>query len=192
MSFQAICVYCGSSSNARPIHFEAARQTARAIVNRGAAVVYGGARIGLMGEVANTALELGGRVVGVIPHTLVRKEVAHQGLSELHVVESMHDRKALFNELSQAFLALPGGFGTLDELFEILTWAQLRFHAKPVGLLNTGGYYDSLLAFVARASEEGFVHPAHRDLILTGTDPAELLERMAAWCPPRVDKPGIR
>jgi len=192
MSFEAICVYCGSSSNARALYFEAAKATARAIVARGAAVVYGGARIGLMGTVADTALELGGRVVGVIPHALVRKEVAHRGLSELHVVESMHDRKALLNELSQAFLALPGGFGTLDELFEILTWGQLRFHTKPVGLLNTGGYYDSLLAFIDRACDEGFVHPAHRDLVLTGEDPAELLDRMASWRPPRVDKPGIR
>ena len=145
--FEAICVYCGSSSRAGERHFEAARRTGRLIAARGSKLVYGGAHVGLMGALADAALASGGRVCGVIPRALVEKEVAHTRLSEQHVVESMHDRKALMSDLAGAFIALPGGFGTLDELFETLTWAQLRFHSKPVGLLNIDGYFDGLLAF---------------------------------------------
>jgi len=177
-SVQSICVYCGSSSRAREEYFEAARATGRAIASRGLGLVYGGAKVGLMGVVADTVLAAGGRAIGVIPRPLVEKEVAHPSLTELHVVESMHDRKALMAELAGAFIALPGGFGTLDELFETLTWGQLKFHEKPIGLLNIDGYFDSLLAFCDRAVQDGFIHPAHRDMILVDTNPAELLARM--------------
>jgi uncharacterized protein (TIGR00730 family) len=186
----SICVYCGSSSRAPEHYFQAARATGEAIAARGLALVYGGARVGLMGVVADTVLARGGRVTGVIPRSLVAKEVAHSGLTEQHVVESMHDRKALMSELAGGFLALPGGFGTLDELFEMLTWAQLGFHAKPIGLLNTAGYFDGLLAFCDRAVQDGFVHAAHRAMIHTGVDAAELLSRMSS--PPEKGYPPER
>lgn len=176
---QSVCVYCGSSARASESYFNAARLTGRVLAERGHSLIYGGAHVGLMGALADTALALNGRVVGVIPQSLVDKEVAHKGLTEQHVVESMHVRKALMNELSDAFIALPGGFGTLDELFETLTWAQLKFHSKPVGLLNIDGYFDGLLAFARRAVDDGFIHPAHVEMIHVGTDPAELLDRMA-------------
>ena len=182
--FQSVCVYCGSSSNAVELYFEAARETGRILAQRRMTLIYGGARVGLMGALADAALRAGGRVEGVIPRALVEKEVAHSGLSALHVVESMHDRKALMTELAGAFLALPGGFGTLDELFETLTWAQLRFHAKPIGLLNAGGYFDGLLTFCDRAVSDGFIHPAHRAMIRTGTDPEALLDEMSGPLPP--------
>lgn len=185
---QSVCVYCGSSARASEIYFNAARLTGRVLAERGHTLVYGGAHIGLMGALADTALELNGRVVGVIPQSLVDKEVAHKGLTEQHVVESMHVRKALMNELSDAFLALPGGFGTLDELFETLTWAQLKFHSKPVGLLNIDGYFDGLLTFARRAVDQGFIHPAHVEMIHVGTDPGELLDRMAGFVPPEAGK----
>lgn len=176
----SICVYCGSSSRVAGHYVEAARSTGEAIAARGLALVYGGARVGLMGVVADAVLARGGRVTGVIPRALVDKEVAHPGLTEQHVVESMHDRKTLMSELAGGFLALPGGFGTLDELFEMLTWAQLGFHAKPIGLLNTAGYFDGLLAFCDRAVQDGFVHPAHRAAIRTGIDAVELIGRLSA------------
>lgn len=181
---RSICVYCGSSSRARDEYFEAARATARAIASLGISLVYGGAKVGLMGVVADTVLAAGGEVTGVIPHALVEKEVAHQGLTRQHVVESMHDRKALMVELADGFIALPGGFGTLDELFESLTWGQLRFHTKPIGLLNTAGYFDGLLSFCDRAVEDGFIHPLHLAMLLTHSDPAALLDLMTAYQPP--------
>ena len=184
----SVCVYCGSSSNAAPAYFEAARSMARTVAARGLTLVYGGSSVGLMGEMADTALSLGVRVVGVIPHSLVAKEVGHHGLSKQHIVESMHDRKALMVELADAFVALPGGFGTLDELFEALTWAQLRFHSKPVGLLNVDGYFDSLLAFCDGAVRAGFIHPAHRAMIHCSNDPAALLDEMARFQPPDAGK----
>lgn len=141
-----------------------------------------------MGALADAALAAGGEAVGVIPQSLVDREIAHRGLTHLHVVESMHDRKALMNELADAFLALPGGLGTLDELFETLTWAQLGFHRKPVALLNVEGYFDPLLAFCDRAAAEGFLHPAHRRMILSGEDPAALLDAMARHVPPDAGK----
>jgi len=141
-----------------------------------------------MGALADAALAAGGEVVGVIPQSLVDKEVAHTGLTRLHVVESMHDRKALMNELAGGFLALPGGLGTLDELFETLTWAQLGFHHKPVALLNVDGYFDSLLRFCDRAATDGFLHPAHRQMILSGEDPAALLDAMTRHVPPQAGK----
>lgn len=185
---RSICVYCGSSSRARDEYFEAARATARAIASRGISLVYGGAKVGLMGAVADTVLAAGGEVTGVIPRALVEKEVAHPGLTRQHVVESMHDRKALMVELADAFIALPGGFGTLDELFESLTWGQLRFHTKPIGLLNVSGYFDGLLSFCDRAVEDGFIHPLHRTMLHTHSDPDALLDLMAAYQPPDVGK----
>ena len=175
----SVCVYCGSSSWVAGHYVQAARATGEAIARRGLSLVYGGAKVGLMGVVADTVLARGGRVIGVIPRALVEKEVAHPGLTVQHVVESMHDRKALMSELADGFLALPGGFGTLDELFEMLTWSQLGFHAKPIGVLNTSGYFDGLLSFCDRAVTDGFVHAAHRDTILTGVDARELLGRMS-------------
>lgn len=186
--FSSVCVFCGSSSNAAELHFTSARQTAQAIAARRLRLVYGGSHVGLMGALADTALTLGVTVVGVIPQSLVAKEVAHTRLTEQHVVESMHDRKALMSELSEAFLALPGGFGTLDELFETLTWAQLRFHSKPVGLLNVDGFFDGLLSFLHRAVADGFVHPAHRDMIFVDQDPGRLLDRMSTFSPPEAGK----
>jgi uncharacterized protein (TIGR00730 family) len=165
---------------------EAARALAMALAARGTALVYGGGSVGLMGLAADAALAAGGRVIGVIPHALVAREVAHQGLTEQRVVPTMHARKALMAELADAFVALPGGFGTLEELFEVLTWAQLGIHAKPIGLLNTGGYYDSLLAFVDRAIAAGFVRPAYRGFLVVAADPAELLDRLETHRPPAV------
>ncbi len=189
---RSVCVYCGSSSRAGERHFEAARRTGRIIAGRGLTLVYGGSHVGLMGALADTAMAAGARVVGVIPQSLVAKEVAHTSLTEQHVVESMHDRKALMNELSDAFIALPGGFGTLDELFETLTWAQLQFHSKPIGLLNVDGFFDGLLKFCDRAVEDRFIHPAHRAMIHVGADPGALLDEMANHVPPVAGKWWIR
>jgi len=172
---KSICVYCGSCQTVPEPYFETARRLGAAIAARGITLVYGGAHVGLMGAVADSALLHGGLVSGVIPQALVDKEVAHSGLTEIHIVESMHDRKALMAQLSDAFVALPGGFGTLDELFEILTWALLGFHEKPVLLLNQDGYYDHLLAFLDRAGQDGFIRPSHRALLRISTDIEDLL-----------------
>lgn len=173
---RAVCVFCGSSGGNRPEYVEAARQAGTAIAGHGLELVYGAGDIGLMGVLADAALAAGGRVVGVIPHALVARELAHRRLSELLVVDTMHQRKALMADRSEAFVALPGGYGTLDELFEILTWAQLGIHAKPVGLLNVRGYFDPLLAWVDHAVGEGFVREQHRRLLLVSNDTGELLE----------------
>jgi uncharacterized protein (TIGR00730 family) len=174
----SICVYCGSRPGRTPAHAVAARDTGRLIGRLGWQLVYGGGRAGLMGEVAEAALTAGGRVVGVIPRSLMERELGHPGLSELHVVETMHERKRLMAERSDAFLALPGGIGTLEELFEVWTWRQLGYHDKPVGLLNTDGYYDRLLAFVADMAGEGFVPPAQRELLQVDSQPGPLLQRL--------------
>jgi uncharacterized protein (TIGR00730 family) len=162
---KSICVYCGSSTEVGEAYYAAARALGARIAQRGFKLVYGGAHVGLMGALADAALAHGGEVAGVIPRALIRREVAHGGLTEMHEVESMHDRKALMAGLSDAFIALPGGFGTLDELCEIVTWALLEFHAKPVVLVNVDGYYDHLLAFLERAAEDGFIRPRHRALL---------------------------
>jgi len=177
---KAVCVYCGSSPGRLEAYTNGARALARILVERDLALVYGGASIGLMGMVADEVLALGGRVVGVIPQALARKEVAHAGLTELHLTQSMHERKTLMAELSDGFIALPGGIGTFEELFEIWTWAQLGMHAKPVGLLNVAGYYDALIAFVDHATQEQFMRPAQRALLIVESDPAVLLDRFAA------------
>lgn len=185
---RSVCVFCGSSSRATDAYFDAARRTGAEIARRGLRLIYGGASVGLMGALADAALHAGGAVIGVIPQSLVDKEVAHTRLTHQHVVESMHDRKALMSELADAFLALPGGLGTLDELFETLTWAQLGFHHKPVALLNAEGYFDSLLRFLDRAVEDGFLHPAHRGMIHVAADPAALLDSMLHHVPPAAGK----
>ena len=176
----AVCVYCGSSFGANGLYLQATQTLARTLVARGLRVVYGGASVGLMGALANTAIEAGGEVVGVIPQTLVEREIAHQGLTELHVVGSMHERKALMAELSDAFVALPGGIGTLEELIEVYTWSHLRLHDKPLGLLNVAGYYDGLNAFLDHAVTEGFLPNGQRAKLVTASEPEALLDALAS------------
>ncbi len=178
-----LAVYCGSATPADARFVEAAREVGRALAERGIGVVYGGGRLGLMGAVADAALAAGGEVIGVIPQALVALEVAHRGLSELHVVETMHQRKQLFTDLADGFLTLPGGTGTMDELWEALSWAQLGYHAKPVGLLNVAGFYDGLLAFNRTMAETGFLRPQHHGLLVADADLSALLARMAAFRP---------
>jgi uncharacterized protein (TIGR00730 family) len=175
---KSICVFCGSATGTRPEYADAARRLGEAIARRGLTLVYGAGHIGLMGVLADAALAAGGRVVGMIPRSLVDRELAHKGLSEIHVVESMHARKALMADRADAFLALPGGFGTLDELFEILTWAQIGIHDKPIGLVNVAGYFDPLLAWIDGAVEGGLVREKHRAMLLVGDDAEELLGRV--------------
>jgi uncharacterized protein (TIGR00730 family) len=173
-----VCVFCGSSHGRDGVYRESAAAVGRLIAARGLGLVYGGGSVGLMGVVADAALASGGEVIGVIPEGLARAEIAHAGLSELHVVPGMHARKAMMASLADAFLALPGGFGTLDELFEIVTWSQLGLHRKPIALLNVAGYFDPLLTFLERAVADGFVAPSNHHLILSGTQPEELLGRL--------------
>jgi uncharacterized protein (TIGR00730 family) len=173
-----VCVFCGASSGRVPAYAEAARATGVALAGRGLGVVYGGGRVGLMGAVADAALAAGGEVVGVIPKELVDRELAHDGLTELHVVDSLHERKALMAELADGFVALPGGFGTLDELLEQLTWSQLGLHAKPIGLLDVEGYWRPLIALARHATEEGFVREADLRAIAISDDPGALLDRL--------------
>lgn len=184
-----VCVFCGSSSGADPAYGAAVGDLARAIVGRGEAVVYGGGAAGLMGTLADAALEAGGQVVGVIPQALVDRERAHKGLTELHVVSSMHERKALMADLSDAFVAAPGGLGTLEELFEVLTWSQLGLHDKPCGLLDVRGYYDGIAAFLDHAVAEGFLRPASREMVLVDSDPVALLDRLAHSSLPERPRP---
>jgi uncharacterized protein (TIGR00730 family) len=183
-----VCVFCGSNEGIRPIYREATRTLGEALARQGTELVFGGGRVGLMGVLANAVLAAGGRAIGVIPEALVAKELAHQGLSELRVVGSMHQRKALMAELSDAFLALPGGFGTLEEYCEVLTWAQLGLHAKPCGLLNVAGFYDALLDLFDHAVSEQFVPGPHRRLVLVEEDPQRLLDLLGGYRPPQVKK----
>ena len=182
-SIKRICVFCGSNHGARSTYTGAAQQLGKALVSQGVGLVYGGGSIGLMTVVANAVLEEKGEVIGVIPHALSSKEFAHDGLTELHLVSSMHERKAMMAELSCAFIAMPGGFGTLDEFFEIVTWAQLGLHTKPIGLLNVGGYFDLLLKFVDYMQRERFISTEHRQLIITSHDPEELLSALIRYKP---------
>lgn len=186
--FQRVCVFCGSSPGARPAYAAAAAVLAGRLAAQRISIVYGGSNVGLMRVVADTALAAGGEVVGVIPRSFVAREVAHEGLSELRVVESMHERKALMAELSDAFIALPGGFGTLEEFCEILTWTQLGLQRKPAGLLNVEGYYDPLLKLFDDAVSEQFVKPAHRRMVMADREPALLLEKLLSWQIPTEDK----
>jgi uncharacterized protein (TIGR00730 family) len=183
-----VCIFCGSSAGGRDVYAETARALGAALIRRRIGLVFGGGRIGLMGIVADTVLAAGGEVIGVIPEALVAKELAHNGVSDLRVVSSMHERKALMAELADAFVALPGGYGTFEEFCEVLTWAQLGFHRKPCGLLNVDGFYDPLLAFFDHAVAERFVRPAHRLLVLEESDPERLLDRLAGFQAPPVEK----
>lgn len=175
----SVCVYCGSRHGTRPTYTAAARALGRAIGERGWQLVYGGGKVGLMGEVADAALAAGGRVVGVIPQSLQDLEVGHTGLHELHVVPTMHVRKQKMAERSQLFIALPGGVGTLEELYEVWTWRQLGYHDQPIGLLNIDGYYDALLRFMANSVEEGFLSAQQNSALQVGQEPVELLLRLA-------------
>jgi hypothetical protein len=181
---KTLVVYCGSSDDIPPVHLEAARAMGACLVQRGLTLIFGGGRTGMMGAVADAALEAGGRVVGILPRQFNTPALAHGGLSEMLLVGSMHERKARMAEMGDAFVALPGGFGTLEELFEILTWAQIGMHRKPVGLLNVQGYYDPLLAMIERARQQGFIYSEHRDLIVCEAAPAALLDGLSGYAPP--------
>jgi uncharacterized protein (TIGR00730 family) len=183
-----ICVYCGSSPGRLPDYVNAARDLGAELAARGLGLVYGGASVGVMGAVADAVLDHGGEVIGVIPHSLATKEVAHHGLDELLVVSSMHERKARMAELSDGFIALPGGWGTIEEIFEMLTWSQLGFHRNPCGLLNISSYYDELFAFLEHAIDQRFVKEEHRPMIMMEREPVALLDRFAEYRAPRVRK----
>jgi uncharacterized protein (TIGR00730 family) len=185
-----VCVFCGSSLGTNDVYREVAQTVGRLLCRRDLELVYGGGNVGLMGAVADACLEEGGRVIGVIPEALKKKEVAHTGLTELRVVGSMHARKALMADLADAFIALPGGYGTWDEFCEILTWSQLGIQRKACALLNVNGYYDPLLAMADRAVSEGFLKDVHRALLLSDDDPARLLDRLNSYSAPFVDKWG--
>lgn len=178
-----LAVYCGSATPSDPAYIEVARLVGRTFAERGIGLVYGGGRLGLMGAIADSALAAGGEVIGVIPEALVGAEVAHRGLTELHVVSGMHQRKQLFTDLSDGFVTIPGGTGTMDELWEAMSWAQLGYHAKPVGLLNALGFYDHLIAFVAKMADVGFLRPVHQDILIVSDSLDNLLTRMAAHRP---------
>jgi len=185
---KSVCVFCGSSSGNNPIFAGMAAQVGQEIAIRRMRLVYGGGSVGLMGILADAAMNAGGEVIGVIPQALLDKELGHGGLTELVVVGSMHERKSLMADRADAFLALPGGFGTFEEFCEVLTWAQLGLHDKPCALLNVNGFYDSLLALFDQAVTDGFLRPEHRALVLTGFSPDEVLDRMATFIPTKVDK----
>ena len=180
-----ICVFAGSNPGAREEYRQAAEALGRELASRGLELVYGGASVGLMGVVASATLAAGGKAHGVLPRGLFRRELAHAGLTELHEVGSMHERKALMASLADGFIALPGGYGTFDELFEIVTWAQIGIHEKPIGLLDVAGYYEPLLTLVEHAVREGFVPESNAALLMRDTDPGRLLDRFAAYTPPR-------
>ena len=186
MGLRRVCVFCGSSDGARPEYLEAAGRVGEALADRGIGLVYGGAHVGLMGRVADACRTAGGEVTGVIPERLVDAEVAHTGLDDLRIVGSMHERKALMADLSDGFVALPGGFGTLEEFCEVLTWSQLGLHPvpKPCGLLDVAGYFSPLVALFDRGVDEGFIRPVHRGLVLADRDVDALLDALGAWTPP--------
>lgn len=183
-----ICVFCGSNAGTQPTYAEAAHELGRLFAREGVALVYGGGSVGLMGQLADAVLEAGGEVIGVIPHALWAREVGHRGLTDIRIVDTMHERKAMMADLADAFIALPGGLGTLEEIFEIWTWAQLGLHAKPVGFLDVSGYYAPLMQFLDRAVSEGFLREEHRATAVIESDPSLLLRRFDAWKPPRVEK----
>lgn len=183
-----VCVFCGSSPGARAEYKHAAAEAGDLLARRGLGLVYGGGHVGLMGVLADAAMRAGGEVIGVITQALRDREVAHTGLTELHVVRTMHERKARMAALSDAFLVLPGGIGTLEEFFEVWTWGQLGEHTKPVGIINTAGYYDGLIRFLDQAVAERFLKPKHREMLIVGETPAAVLDAFAAYEPPAVGK----
>lgn len=180
---KTLAVYCGAAHGANPVYADAARALARAMVEHNIALVYGGGKVGLMGVIADEVLRLGGEATGVIPRALMEREVGHAGLTRLFVVKDMHERKAMMSDLSEGFIAMPGGMGTLEELFEMVTWSQLGIHAKPIGLLNVNGFYDGLRAFVRHQVQEGFVRPEHEGLMLAESDPVALIRGLRATAP---------
>ena len=188
MSLKSVCVFCGASPGARPIYHEAAAQLGRHIAERGLTLVYGGGAVGLMGVVADAALAAGGEIIDIIPQNLEHTEIGHKGLTRLEVVDGMHARKARMAELADAFIALPGGLGTLEELFEVWTWGQLGYHAKPLGLLEVDGFYARLTDFLDHLVAERFVREQHRAILQVSASPAELLARMDAWQPTAAPK----
>ena len=188
MDLKNICVYLGSNTGRTPVYVEQAQALGRELARRGLGLVYGGSNVGLMGALADAALDAGGRVIGVLPERLKAKEVAHLGLTELRVVDTMHERKRMMADLSDGFIALPGGAGTFEELFEVWTWAQLGFHHKPCGLLNVAGYYDKLVEFLDHAAQERFMREEHRAMLMVESDPAKLLDRYATYQAPTVSK----
>jgi uncharacterized protein (TIGR00730 family) len=183
-----ICVFCGSSFGSNKNYSDAATELGNFIAKNEMELIYGGASVGLMGEIASAVLNAGGKVVGVIPKQLIEKEVAHTGLTELHVVDSMHERKKMMADLADAFIAMPGGFGTLEEIFEVVAWGQLNLHSKPLGLLNVNGYYDSLIKFLDHTVKENFIKPEHREMILVDDKPGQLIAKLINYIPPQVDK----
>ncbi|WP_269581383.1 TIGR00730 family Rossman fold protein [Roseibium sp. Sym1] len=185
---KAICVFCGSSFGTRETYAEAAKETGRTIAEQGYTLVYGGAKVGLMGTVADAALQAGGKVIGVLPRALEDKEIGHEGLTELHLVGSMHERKARMADLSDAFIALPGGVGTLEEIFEVWTWGQLGYHQKPCGFLNIDGYYDDLIRFLDHQTEEGFTRDVMRQMVQIAGAPRELIGQFENYSPPSAPK----
>jgi uncharacterized protein (TIGR00730 family) len=185
---KAVCVYCGSSMGASPVYADAARAFGRALVEADLSLVYGGGHVGLMGAIADEVLAQGGRAVGVIPELLFEKEVAHTGLTELHVVPDMHHRKKKMADFSDAFVSMPGGVGTFEELFEVYTWAQLGYHRKPVALLNTAGYYEPLLAMLRHTVEEGFMRPPLLDMLLVADEPISLIQKLNDYTPTLANK----
>jgi uncharacterized protein (TIGR00730 family) len=178
-----LAVYCGSATPENPVYIDSARAVGRGLAERGIGVVYGGGRLGLMGAVADSALAAGGEVIGVIPEALVGAEVAHRGCTELHVVKNMHERKALFTDLSDGFVTIPGGVGTMDELWEAISWAQLGYHTKPVGVLNVAGFYDQLVAFNSHMIDTGFIREQHSGIMIVRDELSALLDAMAAYVP---------
>jgi uncharacterized protein (TIGR00730 family) len=179
----SLCVYCGSSPGASAVYADGARSLAREMTSHGIALVYGGGNVGLMGIIADEVMRLGGQVTGVIPQALMNQEVGHHGVTQLHVVKDMHERKALMAELADGFIAMPGGIGTLEELFEILTWAQLGFHSKPIGLLNIDGFYDGLIQFVRHVVTQGFLKQEHATLMMHASDASALLAHLKSFEP---------
>lgn len=187
-NMKSLCVYCGSSPGASGVYADAAREMARVMVEDNIALVYGGGNIGLMGVIADEVLRLGGEVTGIIPKALMDREVGHTGLTRLHIVRDMHERKAMMAELSDGFIAMPGGIGTLEELFEVFTWSQLGLHEKPMGLLNVAGFYDGLLAFLRHVVDQRFLKPGQAGLLVAEASPSALLDRFRAYRPQREDK----
>jgi uncharacterized protein (TIGR00730 family) len=184
---KTICVFCGSSIGARPEYLKAANALGISLLNRKIRLVYGGSRIGIMGHIASTMLENGGQVIGVIPRELVKREVAHKNLTELHITETMHERKAIMSELSDGFIALPGGLGTLEEILEMLTWAQLGIHNKPCGLLNVVDFFNGLLTFLDHSVKEHFIESVNLSMLLVDKDPDSLLSKFMSYKAPQVD-----
>ena len=188
MKIRKICVYCGSSTGKEAAYTDAAIALGQALHERGIGLVFGGGAVGIMGKVSDAVLDAGGEVIGVIPRALAVKEVAHENLTKLHVVASMHERKAMMAELADGFIALPGGWGTLEEIFEMLTWAQLGFHDKPCGLLNIDGYYNHLVGFLENSFEQQFVNELYRPMLMTSNEPESLLDQFASYTAPKVRK----